>query len=51
MSNNFFRTFFHFGAGSAALAPLKKARYGNALAWAAIVVTAIGWAVLIWLLP
>jgi hypothetical protein len=51
MRFNFFRTFFHFGAGSAALVPIKKLRHGNAIAWTLIVLTTAGWVVLLWLLP
>lgn len=50
MRSNFFRTLFHFGAGSEVLAPFKKLRYGNAIAWTAIGVGTIGWIILIWLL-
>jgi hypothetical protein len=51
VSSNNLRNFFHFGAGSATLAPFRKLRYGNAIAWTLIVMGSIGWIVLIWLLP
>jgi len=45
------RNFFHFGAGSATLAPFKKLRYGNAIAWTLIVMGTMGWIALICILP